>query len=82
MRVEERADCKPGLITLVAVQALQQLDRLVRRVDVLDGAGVVLAEPMRLRPDPLGEAELVEEIGLQIPLDVLLLGRTLVVDRE
>ena len=82
VRVEERADRKPRLIALVAVQALQQLDRLVRREDVLDRAGVVLAEPVRLRADPFGEAELVEEIRLQVSLDVLLLRLAVVVDRE
>jgi hypothetical protein len=42
----------------------------------------VLAEPVLLRADPLGKAELVEEIRLQISLDVLLLWLAVVVDRE
>ena len=82
VRVQERADREPRLIALVAVQALQQLDRLVRGEDVLDRAGVVLAEPVRLRADPFREAELVEEIRVQVALDVLLLRLAVVVDRE
>ena len=82
VRVQERADGQPRLIALVAVQALQQLHRLVRGEDVLDRAGVVLAEPVRLRADPFREAEVVEEIRLQVALDVLLLRLAVVVDRE
>ena len=82
VRVQERADRKPWLIALFAVQALQQLDRLVRGEDVLDRAGVVLAEPVRLRPHPFRKAVGVEEISLEISLDVLLLRLAVVVDRE
>ena len=82
VRVQKRADGQPRLIALVAVQPLQQLHRLVGGEDVLDRAGVVLAEPVRLRADPLGEAEVVEEIRLQVALDVLLLRLAVVVDRE
>ena len=82
VRVQERADRQPGLLAVVAVEAPEQLDRLVGGERVLDRARVVLAESVRLGADPLREAVVVEQIGLQVLLDVLLDRVAVIVDRE
>ena len=71
-----------GSLALLGVEALQQVDRLVGGERVLDRPHVVLAEPVRLGTDPLREAVVVEQVGLQVLLDVLLLRGAVVVDRE
>ena len=42
----------------------------------------MFAEPVRLGADPLREAVVVEQVGLEVPLDVVLDRRPVVVDRE
>ena len=82
MRVEERAHGQPRRVGLFCVEALEQRDRLVGGERVLERAGVVLAEPVRLGADPLREAVVVEQVGLEVLLDVVLDRRAVVVDRE
>ena len=82
VRVDERADRQPRPVVVLAVQSLQQFDRLVGGERVLHRPGVVLAQAVRLGPDPLREAEPIEQVGLHVLLDVLRLGRPVVVDRQ
>ena len=82
MRVQERADRQPRRVARFCVEALEQRDRLVGGERVLEQAGVVLAESVRVGPDPLREAVVVEQIGIQVLLDVVLDRRPVVVDRQ
>ena len=71
-----------GVVARVCVEALEQRDRLVGGERVLEQAGVVLAESVRVGPHPLREAVLVEQVGLEVLLDVVGDLRALVVDRQ
>ena len=82
VRVQERAHGEPGRRVPLRLEPAQQLDRLARGERVLDRAGVVLAEPVRLRPDPLREAVVVEQVGLPVALDVVRERRPVVIDRQ
>ena len=82
MRVQERADRQPRRVVRVCVEALEQRDRLVGGERVLDQAGVVLAESVRVGAHPLREAVVVEQVGIEVLLDVVLDRRPVVVDRQ
>ena len=82
VRVQERAHRQPRRVARVCVEALEQRDRLVGGERVLDHAGVVLAESVRVGPDPLRKAVVVEQVGVKVLLDVVLDRRPVVVDRQ
>ena len=82
VRVQERAHRQPRRVARVRVEALEQRDRLIGSERVLDHAGVVLAKAVRVGADPLREAVLVKQVGLEVPLDVVLDRYPVVVDRE
>ena len=82
VRVEKRAHRQPRRAGLFCIEALEQRDRLIGGERVLERAGVVRPEPVRLGADPLREAPVVEQIGLEVPLDVVLDRRAVIVDRE
>ena len=81
VRVQERAHRQPRRVALFSVEALEQRDRLIGGERVLDRAGVALAEPVRLGPHPLGEAVVIKQIGPEVPLDIVLDRRPVVLDR-
>ena len=82
VRVQERAHGQPGLVALLLVESFEQGDRLVGREGILDRRGVVLAEPVRVGPDPLREPVFVEQVRFEVRGDVLGDLRPVVLDRQ